>query len=79
MNLQNLGFQESVGFKYIDGSKFGLKATGIFVILLSRDGFKCDPETKFQTITSKSQFRSSRTEMFFKTGVLQNATQVFSP
>ena len=32
-------------------------ATGIFVILFSRDAFKNDcPETKFQTITSKSQF-----------------------
>ena len=31
---------------------FGLKATGIFVILLSQDGFKCDPETKFQKITT---------------------------
>ena len=30
-----------------------LKATGIFVILLSWDGFKCDPETKFQTILRK--------------------------
>ena len=30
-----------------------LKATGIFVILLSRDGFKCNPETRFQTILRK--------------------------
>ena len=31
---------------------FGLKATGIFVILLSQDGFESDcPETKFQSIT----------------------------
>ena len=30
--------------------------TGIFVILLSQDGFGSDcPETKLQTITSKSQ------------------------
>ena len=27
-----------------------LKATGIFVKLPSEGGFKCDPETKFQTI-----------------------------
>ena len=44
-----------------------MKATGIFVILLSQVGFETDcPETKFQTITSSSQFRSSRTQMFFK-------------
>ena len=30
-----------------------LKATGIFVILLSRDGFKCNPETRFQIILRK--------------------------
>ena len=30
---------------------FGLKAIGIFVILLSQDGFKCNPETNFHTIT----------------------------
>ena len=31
----------------------GLKATDIFVILLSQDGFESDcPETKFQAITS---------------------------
>ena len=30
----------------------GLKASGIFVILLSQDGFECDwPEKKFQKIT----------------------------
>ena len=31
-----------------------LKSTGIFVILLSRDGFKWDPETNFQTMLRKS-------------------------
>ena len=31
----------------------GLRGTGIFVILLSQDGFESDrPESKFQTITS---------------------------
>ena len=31
----------------------GLKGTGIFVILLSRDSFESEsPETKFQTVTS---------------------------
>ena len=29
------------------------------------------PDTKFQTITFESQFRSSHTQMFFKTGVLK--------
>ena len=37
--------------RYFKGSD--LKATGIFVILLSRDGFKCNPETRFQTILRK--------------------------
>ena len=58
MNIRNLGSKESVGVKYIDGIctefclKFCLKASGIFIILQSRDGFKCDKETKFQIITS---------------------------
>ena len=34
-----------------------MKAIGIFVILLSQDGFESDcPETKFQATTSQSQF-----------------------
>ena len=34
-----------------------MEATGIFVILLSQYGFESDsPETKFQTISSLSQF-----------------------
>ena len=34
-----------------------MEATGIFVILLSQCGFESDsPETKFQTISSLSQF-----------------------
>ena len=50
-----------------------LKASGIFVILQSQDGFDSDcPETKFQTITSQSQFRGSRTHMLFKIGVFKN-------
>ena len=54
MNIQNLGSQESIGAKYINSicAKFCLKATGVFIILLSQDGFKCDQETKFQTISS---------------------------
>ena len=45
MKIQNLGLQESIGAKYVNVC---LKATGIFVILLSQSDFKCDPETKFQ-------------------------------
>ena len=59
MNIQNLGSHESVGVNYIDGTyaelceKFWFESIGYtFPILLSRDGFKCDPETKFQTVTS---------------------------
>ena len=48
MNIGNLGLQESVGVKYIDGicanffKSSDLKASSIFVILLTRDCFKCD-------------------------------------
>ena len=56
MNIKNLGSKESVRVKYKDRIcsklylKSGLKATGIFVILLRQDGFESDcPETKFQT------------------------------
>ena len=58
MNIRNLGSQESVVAKYIDDIcgkfclKLDLKGIGIFAIWLSLDGFKSDPETKFQTITS---------------------------
>ena len=41
-----VGSQESVGVKYIDSICTN--------IILSRDGFKCDPETKFQTILRKA-------------------------
>ena len=54
-----------------------MKAAGIFVILLSQDGFKCYLETKFQTIPSQSCFRSSHMQMFFKIGVIINFIQVF--
>ena len=74
LNIQNLGLQESIGVKYINGlwAKFGLKrlkATGIFVILLCHGGFKCDPETKFQTMNRfiKSVLKQSNTN------VLQNS------
>ena len=48
MNIQNLGLQESVGVKYING--IHAKLNYIFVILLSHCGFECDPETNFQTM-----------------------------
>ena len=44
--------------KYIDGIcaklclKLWFESDWYFVILLSQDGFKCDPETNFLTITS---------------------------
>ena len=59
MNIQNLDSKDSLGVKlkiayapnFVQSS--GLKATGIFVILLNQDGFESNyPETKFQTITS---------------------------
>ena len=55
MNIQNLGLQENVEVKYRESrcAKFclkRLKTTGIFVMLLSQGGFKCDPETKLQTM-----------------------------
>ena len=58
MNIQKLCSQESIGVKYIGDiyanfffENFGLKAIVIFVILLSQDRFKCNPETNFHTIT----------------------------
>ena len=39
---------------------FGLKATSIFVTLLSLDGFKCDPETKFQSLHKVSSEAEQR-------------------
>ena len=54
-----VGSKEILGVKFKDGIcidfflSCGLKAIGIFVILLCQDGFENDsPETKFQTITS---------------------------
>ena len=43
------------------------------VVLISQDGFESDcPKSKFQTITSSSQLRSSRKQMFFSKCVLKN-------
>ena len=45
MNMRNLNSKQNVGVKSKEGS--GLKATGIFVRLLSQDGFESDsPERK---------------------------------
>ena len=76
MNIQNLGSQESVEVKYIDSiyAEFRLRlwfeSDWYSCKITESNGFKCDPETKFQTVTSYSQFRSSRMQMFFKLGVL---------
>ena len=44
-NIGNLGLKLSVGVKFKDGS--GLKATGIFVILIRQYGFESySPERK---------------------------------
>ena len=40
MNIANQGSKLSVGIKFRESS--GLKATGIFVILLGQDGFESD-------------------------------------
>ena len=51
MNIGNLGLEYSEGVKFKECS--GLKATGIFVILLSQYGFESDsPERKSSAITS---------------------------
>ena len=58
MNIQNLGSQESVGIKYVDDiyAEFCLKlwfeSDCYLCNITELDGFKCDPKTKFQTITS---------------------------
>ena len=45
MNIGNLSSKQSVGVKFKEGT--GLKANGIFVILLSLDVFESDsPERK---------------------------------
>ena len=51
-------FTRKLGVKYIHGicAKFCLKhwfeGDWYFLMLLNWDGFKCDPQTQFQTITS---------------------------
>ena len=45
MNIGNLGLKWSVGIKFKDG--YGLKETGIFVILIRQYGFESySPERK---------------------------------
>ena len=84
MNIGNLGSQERVGVKYnivsictIFLKNCDLKATGIFLILLSRDGFKCNSETRLQTILVKSVQKQPYANVF-KTGALKNFTRAFS-
>ena len=70
MNIRQLGSQESIGRKKVDNicAQFCLKlwnflvlfkATGIFVILLSRDRFKCNLETKFQQSLRKASLEAA--------------------
>ena len=57
MNIRNLGLKEKVGVKYRDSmcAKFGLKlwfeSDWYFCNITKSERFKCDSETKFQTIT----------------------------
>ena len=57
--MQSLGSKESLGVNFKDGIcasciySSGMKTTGVFVILLSQDGFESDcPDRKIQIITS---------------------------
>ena len=54
MNIRNLASKESLDPWYASSCVESLfKATDIFVILLSQEGFESDcPQIKFQTITS---------------------------
>ena len=56
MNIGNLGLKWSVVVRFKKGC--GLKATGIFVILLSKDGFESDspesPKESVPTVISES-------------------------
>ena len=69
MNIRNLFSQEGVGVKYTDGIYVNffkspdLKTTGIVPILLSRDGFKCDPEVSFQQYFVKSVQKQSHADV----------------
>ena len=74
MIMQNLGLQESIGVKHVNDicTKFCLQRlfenNWYFVILLSQNGFKCDQETKFQTM---NHFIKSVLKKTY-TNVLQN-------
>ena len=66
MDIQNMRSKESVGVKFKDGicAEFYLKLwfeiDWYFLILLSQHGFESDcPETRFQIITSWSQFEKA--------------------
>ena len=82
MNLRNLGSQESLGVKYIDGMcakycwKLWFENDWYFCNITESLWFLMGSRNKFP-ITSYSQFRRSRTQMFVKIGVLKNLTQLF--
>ena len=59
LNIRNLGSKKNQGLNLKTAyapnctESCGLKVTGIFLIILSQDGFGSDsPEIKFQTIAS---------------------------
>ena len=43
-----------------------MKPVGIFVILLSQDGFECNPETKFQIILRKASSEAAVCRCYLK-------------
>ena len=60
MKIQNVGSKENLGVKFKDGIRTRfclnscLKATGIFIILLSQDGLESDcPETNSKQLLPK--------------------------
>ena len=61
------GFKLSGRVKFKEGS--GLKATGSFVILLSKHGFESDSQERKSSL---SLFRSSRMKLFLRIGVFRN-------
>ena len=62
------GFKLSGRVKFKEGS--GLKATGSFVILLSKHGFERDSQERKSSL---SLFRSSRMKLFLRIGVFRNS------
>ena len=70
INIQNLGSQKSIRVKYICHILFNTLVWKrlVFVILLSWDGFKCNPETKVQ---NNNFVKSVQKQLY--TDVLQNS------